>query len=299
MLDQLRQIAVFARTVEHGSFRKAAAALRLSPSVVSHHVAQLEERLGVALIYRTTRRLSVTREGAELFSAAREMLSAIEGGLAKISDAAEAPSGELRVTAPAFLAQSDLVDRISAFASLYPRVRLNMDFTDERRHILKDGFDIAIRAGWLEDSQMKARKLAEVERRMICAPSYLADRDLPTTPEDVEKWDWVFLSSVRPELTFNHGNGETRRIRVEPRLTMNSVYAMYRLVEAGAGVAVLPNHMSDAAIKAGRTTPLLPDWHPLPIGTYAVWPPNAPRQGLVGKFVDALVAKPASESMQR
>ena len=288
MLEHLRQIAIFARTVEQGSFRKAAETLRLSPSVVSHHVAQLEQSLGVALLYRSTRRITLTADGTRLFDAARRMLEAADDGLQALSSSTEAPSGELRVTAPAFLSQSELLDRVAAFAKHFTKVRLDLDFTDDRRHLLKDGFDIAIRAGWLTDSQMISRKLGEVERRLIGSADYLEHRPTPTHPDDVAGWDWIGLASVRPDMTFTDIDGVSHRIRLTPRLTTNSVHAMYRLVEAGAGVAVLPVHMSDQAIAAGTVRNVLPDWRPLPIGTYAVWPPNAPRQGLTGRFVDFL-----------
>lgn len=292
MLDQLRQIAIFARTVDEGSFRRAAETLRLSPSVVSHHVSQLEQRLGVALLYRSTRRIAVTPDGERLLASARAMLAAAEEGLGAISATSDEPAGALRITAPAFLAQSHLVDQIAAFAGRYPRVSLELDFTDDRRHLLRDGYDVAIRAGWLEDSQLKARKLGEVGRRLICSAGYWQGRPAPPGPEDVTDLDWIALASVRPEITFANADGTEIRIRPEARLMMNSVHAMVRLVEAGAGVAVLPNHMSDKAIAAGTLCDLLPDWHPQPIGTYAVWHPNAPRQGLTGRFVDFLTGKP-------
>lgn len=291
MLEHLRQIAIFARTVEQGSFRKAAETLRLSPSVVSHHVAQLEQSLGVALLYRSTRRITLTPDGTKLFEAARRMLEAADDGLQALSTSTEAPSGELRVTAPAFLSQSELLDRVAAFARKYPKVRLDLDFTDDRRHLLRDGFDLAIRAGWLTDSQMISRKLGEVERRLIGSTAYLDGREMPIQPEDVADWDWIGLASVRPEITFVNGDGVSRRIKLAPRVRTNSVHAMYRLVEAAAGVAVLPVHMTDSGVAAGTIQPVLPEWHPQPIGTYAVWPPNAPRQGLTGRFVDFLAER--------
>ncbi|WP_274594863.1 LysR family transcriptional regulator [Parasedimentitalea marina] len=147
MLDQLRQIAIFAKTVDHGSFRAAAKALRLSPSVVSHHITQLEAQLGVALLYRSTRKLSLTRDGERLIGAARKMIDAAETGLHAVSDLAPQPSGELRVTAPAVLAQSTIVRRIAKFSIAYPGVRLALDFSDLRREVIGEGIDVALRMG--------------------------------------------------------------------------------------------------------------------------------------------------------
>ncbi len=196
MLDQLRQIAIFAKTVDHGSFRAAARTLRLSPSVVSHHVTQLEQQLGTALIYRTTRKLSLTPDGERLLVSARAMIDAAETGLQMISDQTREPSGVLRVTAPAVMAQSKLVDQLADFAIAFPKVELSLDFSDVRRELIGDGFDVAIRMGWLKDSSLMARKLFDVQRRLIASPAYLETRAAPERPQDLSDWDWLELAPV-------------------------------------------------------------------------------------------------------
>ena len=140
MIEQLRQIAIFAKTVDHGSFRAAARELRLSPSVVSHHISQLEENLGVALLYRSTRKLALTKEGTRLLSAAHQMLEAVDSGLSDISTSASQPAGELRITAPSVLAQSRLTEAIGDFAKLFPGIKLSLNFTDTRHELIEDGF---------------------------------------------------------------------------------------------------------------------------------------------------------------
>jgi DNA-binding transcriptional LysR family regulator len=115
MIDRLRQMAIFAKTIDHGSFRGAARELRLSPSVVSHHISQLEDNLGVALLYRSTRKLTLTREGEKLLAATQKMLEAVEGELLDLSVSARTPSGELRITIPSVLSQSGFTDQIAAF----------------------------------------------------------------------------------------------------------------------------------------------------------------------------------------
>src|SRR5262245_60970627 len=151
MLDHLRAMAVFARTVETGSFRGAAKALGLSPSVVSHHVAQLEARLGVALLYRSTRRLTLTSDGNKLFEAARTMLEAAEGGLDQIAERSKEPSGHLSVTAPEVFVSGRVVDGLAAFARAFPKVTLAVSFTDMPLDLIRDGIDLAIRVGALAE----------------------------------------------------------------------------------------------------------------------------------------------------
>ena len=291
MLDQLRQMAIFAKTVDHGSFRAAARELNISPSVVSHHIAQLEERLGTALLYRSTRKLSLTEDGRRLLGKARAMIEAAENGLEAVAQRGQQPSGVLHVTLPAVLAQSVLVERIAAFSEAYPRVRLNLDFSDTRREVIGGGIDVALRMGWLEDSALKVRKLYDARRILIAAPSYLESRPAPRSPRDLEEWDWLELSSVKLRPDFEHPKRQTIRIRPTPRVQVNDAFAMYQLARAGAGLAILPENLAEADLKTGSIVNLMPEWQHHSVGVYAVWPPNAPKEGLSARFVAALAAK--------
>ncbi|WP_299916889.1 LysR family transcriptional regulator [uncultured Roseobacter sp.] len=288
MIDQLRQIAIFAKAVDHGSFRAAAKALRLSPSVVSHHITHLEEQLGVALLYRSTRKLSLTRDGERLIGAARAMIDAAEAGLNAISDMAAQPSGVLRVTAPAVLAQSSIVKRMAEFSIAHPGVRLNLDFSDLRREVIGDGIDVALRMGWLEDSALKARKLYDVDRCLVAASSYLSTRPTPDTPKDVEHWDWVELTQVKPMSEFQKAGHQPELLKPAARLSVNDAHALYHLARSGAGLAIVPDFLMEEDAAAGVVRHVLPDWSVAPVGVFAVWPPNAPKEGLTSLFVKFL-----------
>ena len=288
MINHLRALAVFAKTVEHGSFRAAARALELSPSVVSHHISQLEEQLGVALLYRSTRTLSLTRDGERLIGAAQAMVTAAETGINDVLDHASGLSGDLHVTAPAVLAQSPLADNIADFLKVHPDVRILIDYSDERRDVVADGIDVAIRMGWLRDSALKARKLSDVERVLMASRSFLAGRPVPKSPKDIEEWDWLDLASVTLKPVFRHASHNTVTIRPKSRLTANSASALYQLVARGAGIATLPRFLAEADIHAGTMEVLLPEWTLPSIAIYAVRPQNAPRDGLTAAFVNAL-----------
>ncbi|MEM1161858.1 MAG: LysR substrate-binding domain-containing protein [Pseudomonadota bacterium] len=290
MLDQLRQIAIFAKTVDHGSFRGAARALELSPSVVSYHIAQLEERLGTALLYRSTRKLSLTEDGERLLAKAHAMIEAAEDGLQIVANHAAEPSGLLRITLPAVLAQSDLVDRIAGFTSAHTKVRLELDFSDVRRELIADGMDVAIRMGWLRDSALKARKLYDVERRLVAASSYLAGRDRPKSPTDLADWNWVGLTPAPRGQEFCRPDRKTIRLSPRAQISVNDASAIYRLVRAGAGIAVLPDYLFQQDLADGSVEVLLEDWTVAELGVYAVWPPNAPKDGLIARFVGHLAA---------
>ena len=290
MIDELRQIAIFAKTVDHGSFRAAAQSLRLSPSVVSHHVGQLEKSLGTALLYRSTRKLSLTPDGERLLTAAYAMIDAAESGLQAVVNQVDQPSGMLRITAPAVLAQSDLATQFAEFSLAYPQVQLTIDFADTPRELIADGFDISIRAGTLKDSSLKVRKLFDFQRRLVAAPQYLETRSKkPVSPDDVVDWDWLELTPVwRQKLAFRSaGKRKTVTIR-RTRLSVNSAHALCHLSRSGAGIAIAPEFLVEPDISVGALQHVLPKWTVDPVSVFAVWPMNAPKYGLVKHFVNFL-----------
>lgn len=284
-------MALFAKTVEAGSFRAAATALGISASVVSHHVSQLEERLGVALLYRSTRRLSLTPAGKTLFGHAKEALAAAESGLNAIMRQAAEPVGELNLTLSAFFAHSTLLDDIAAFALAHPRVALSMRFSDTRLDLIHSGIDLALRIGALQDSSLKSRKLFDLERRLVVAADVFAARPRPRVPDDLLDWDWIGLSMRPNRKRLTHREGETRELEFTPRIVVDSIDAVSQLACAGLGLATPPAFLVDAALDSGRLVEPLPDWRIDSLGVYAVWPPNAPRESLTFRLLDFLTAR--------
>ncbi len=297
MLDELRQIAIFAKTVDHGSFRAAARALRLSPSVVSHHVGQLEKHLGTPLLYRSTRKLSLTPDGKRLLIAARLMIRAAESGLDEIATQALQPAGLLRLTAPAVLAQSPLTQQFAEFSVANPKVRLEIDYSDNRRDLISDGYDVAIRAGEMSDSTLKARKLFQIERRLVAAPNYHESFKKPSEPADLGEWDWLELAPVwRQKLTFTRRGEQRHLVKPVSRISVNNAYALCELARGGAGLAIVPEFLTDADIVAGNLQYVLPDWSIDAIDVYAVWPANAAREGLTRHLIDFLLSTAATQA---
>ncbi len=292
MLDELRALAVFAKVADLGSFRAAARALSLSPSVVSHHVSELERRLTTPLLYRSTRRLALTPDGEELVAAARQMVEAAERGLDALGGRHDAPKGTLRLTVPAFLAEGSLCQDLAAFSAAHPNVSLAVGFTDQPRDLLRDGLDLAIRVGRLEDSAHKSRKLADMPRVLVASPGYLRARGAaPRRPQDLAAWDHVKLISRVAELTLSSPGKRPVRVAFAPRVSVDSAAAMRNLVIAGAGLATLPELMVRDALASGRLVEVLPGWHPPTLGVHALWPSNAQRAQLTQRFVDFIASR--------
>ncbi len=289
MIDRLRQMAIFAKVINHGSFRGAAHELNLSPSVVSHHISQLEDHLGVALIYRSTRKLSLTREGEKLLAAAHKMMEAVEQDLVELSLSAREPSGELRITAPSVLSLSQLPDKIAAFARRYPRIRLSLDFTDSRKDLIDDGFDLAIRMTPGGVNSTTSRLLFSVQRILVASAEYMATKSHPTHPKQVQNWDWSVLKQVHSKpLKFFGVAGETSAFKPNAQLSTNDAQALFRLTRAGAGVAVVPDFLAEHHLASGDMVHVLPEWTLEAVDVYADWPANAPKRGLIRLLLESL-----------
>jgi DNA-binding transcriptional LysR family regulator len=289
IIDRLRQMAIFSKTIDHGSFRGAARDLNLSPSVVSHHVSQLEEHLGVALMYRSTRRLTLTAEGQRLLGATRNMLDAVEGELADLSETARDPSGELRLTMPSVLSQSQLTQKIATFSIAHPRVNLSVDFSDARRELIADGLDLAIRMGAKVKRSPTARTLFHVQRKLVATSAYLATKPPVLSPSDLTQLDWVVLPQVHSaSIVLKHSNGQTATVKPKSRLSANGAFAIFSLARAGAGIAIVPDFLTQEHLSACTLVEVLKDWKLPPVTVFAEWPANAPKHGLVHQFLRSL-----------
>lgn len=291
MIDNLRAIAVFAAVVDQGTFRAAGQHLGLSPSRISETVSGLEKSLGVTLLYRSTRNLSLTHEGRILHEKARAMLDIVQEGLDAIGPRAQDPVGMLRVTAPAFVTQTELMDDFAAFAAAYPKVTLDFDFSDSPRDLIRDQFDIGIRAGWLEDSDLMTRNLGRAERLLVAHPDYVAQMGVPNRPEDLESWNWVRFS-IRPKRTkLTHKDGQTATVVGQSHIGVNSADALYECAVRGLGLATLPENIAQRGFERGELVHLLPDWSLRALGLHAVWPDQSRRETLTVLFVRFLAER--------
>ncbi len=292
MIEDLKSLLLFAKTVECGSFRQAARSLGVSPSVVSYQISQIEKRYGVALLYRSTRRLSLTDDGEKLLGYARQIIDATERGLDLLSGNAAQPRGRLKISLPAAFARSPLTMAISKFAMTCPDVEFAIGFSDVHKDLIAEGIDLAIRTGPLEDSSLLSKKIQSVPRRLVASPSYLEKVRQPRTPEDVAELDWIRLAMLPANRKFNRKNGEQRTIDYRYRISVDNVEGMCQVVKGGLGLATLPGFLADEEIKAGKLLELLPEWDVEPLEVFAVWPPNAPRESLTRRLLDYLADNP-------
>ncbi|WP_321393960.1 LysR family transcriptional regulator [uncultured Desulfuromusa sp.] len=288
MIDDLRAIAIFAELVRQGSFRRTAKVLALSPSVVSYHVTQLEKRLGVALIYRSTRKISLSHEGETLYCHAEEMLAAAQQGLGKISALSRDPSGRLTITLPSALTRARLTSRIAEFSRLHPGIELRILYSDRTHDLISEGIDLAIRAGDLPDSTLKSCRIGQVERRLVCSPTYLANLPLPSHPQDLTSWEWIRLAMLPQRRTLTGPNDERVTVEYASRLSVDNVEAMTQFCLQGLGLATPPMHLVEKALNSNELVEVLPAWQVEAIPIYALWPDNKAPHSNTRRLLDFL-----------
>ncbi len=292
MIDHLRSMAIFRTVVDAGSFRAAAKLLNLSPSVVSHHVSQLEQQLGTPLLYRSTRKISLTDDGSELFSASQKMVEAASAGLQALHKRSDQPSGRLRVAvAGAVFENPPYIDHLIAFAKHYPKIDLAVSFSDQKIELIGSTFDAAVRVGWLEDSQYKARKLCEIERVLIAAPEYLAGRAMPKELGDLAAWDWIKLSQFPIARQLISKTGEMPKFAPDTAIEVDSVAALCQMAKSGLGIAAVPRFLVKNDLQDGSLIALSPRWDLMAPGAYAVWPNNTTQDSLTLRFVHFLAER--------
>ena len=277
MIDHLRALAVFSNVADAGSFSAAAKRLGLSSSVVSHHVTVLERHLNTALIYRTTRKLSLTSAGETLAVSARDMLRAAEQGFGQIGHDSGALTGSLKITAPAILQYARFMARVSTFKRHNPKVALSINFTDRQVNIVQEGIDLAFRVGVLKDSSLISRKFADGRVHICASPDYVSQIATINDPDDLDQLELIHISSVSNKVTLTHATEPQRKktVRMPFSIMVDSGFAARRMAEEGCGVAILPDFFVRDSLDEGRLVELLPKWHAPAYGIFAVWPPNA------------------------
>jgi DNA-binding transcriptional LysR family regulator len=291
-LENLIAMAMFARVVESGSLTAAAAALDVSKSAVSKRLAALEERLGVRLLHRTTRRITLTPEGAELFAHCQQLVRAADS--APQLDADGEPRGLLRVSAPAIFSDALVADTIAAFVRRHPRVEVDLRVTNAMAHLVDEQIDVAVRVSRaLESSSLVARRLATAPQVACAAPAYLAARGTPTTPAELPAHACLRFSRLRPEVEWRFRDGRaTTAISVTGPLVSDDTLALRRAAVAGAGIIVIPRFMVGADLDAGRLVPVLAQHPPPELGVFAVYS----RGKLVPAKIRAFVAHLATQA---
>lgn len=272
-MDRFDQMRVFAAVIDAGSFAAAADALRMSRPAVSRHVAELEARLGVRLIQRTTRRLSPTPEGQLFHGRVRDLLAGMDEAEAEASARTAEPSGLLRVNVPVTFGILHLAPLWPRFRSQHPQVSLDVTLSDRTVDLVEEGYDVAVRVSRLPDSSLVSRTLAGTRIVLCAAPAYLRRRGRPRAPQDLARHDLIAYSywSSRDEWRFRGPGGEVA-VKTEPVMRTNNGDTCRAAALAGQGIVLQPSFLVGPDLAEGRLVELMPGWQAGELGIHAVYP---------------------------
>ena len=292
MSDSLNEMTIFSRVVASGSLSAAAREVGLSPAMVSRRLAALEARLGVRLVNRTTRSLSLTDEGAAYYEACSRILAEIDEANTVIAAGRAEPQGVLKVAMPASFGHKHIAPLVPLFGARYPKVQLALSLSDRRVNLVEEGFDVAIRIAELEDSSLAARKLAP-NRRVVCAsPEYLRRHGTPRTPQDlaghnclVASWEQGFAMTWE----YKGPDGKAGAVRVAGRYACDNWEVLREWALAGLGVALKSTWDVRAHLEDGSLVPLCPGYaFGTDVAIYAVYPHRRYLPAKTRAFIDFL-----------
>jgi DNA-binding transcriptional LysR family regulator len=285
------QLGLFVRVVERGGFAAAAEGTGLTPSAISKAVTRLEDRLGVRLLQRSTRRLSLTTEGETLLARGRDILAALAAAAEEATAGRARPRGLVRVSVGTAYAKHGLAPRLARFREAYPDIRLDLVVTDRRVDVIGEGFDVAIRAGPIRDEGLSARRLTTTRRALCASPVYLARRGTPTRLEELALHEGVLLAQPGGAVLAWPFLNEGRRVEATPgsALICDSADLVRDLALTGLGIVRLATFLVQGALDDGRLVEILAGSHlGEEIDITALSPPGRAKLPRVRAFLDFL-----------
>jgi DNA-binding transcriptional LysR family regulator len=291
LMPDLADLEAFVQTASLGGFTRAAARLGISKSMVTRRIARLEAELGVRLLTRTTRGVSLTEAGIELERRARHILSEVEEAREAVSGRVGDIAGTLRLTAPLSFGIAHLAPALAEFAQTHPRLRLDLHFSDRFSDLVSDGFDAAVRIGMLRDSTLVARHIAPVRMLPVASPTYLVRKGEPKSPADLVNHDaLIYSGAIDGEIWRFRSGRRWLSLRVQGRMRADNGEALREAAIAGLGIVALPTFLLSDAIERGALTPILVAY-PMPEhGLYVVRPPGEP-PGKIRALTDFLSSR--------
>ncbi|MBF0182215.1 MAG: LysR family transcriptional regulator [Magnetococcales bacterium] len=292
-MDRLQWMETFVKVAETGHFSGAARGLGLSKAAVSKYVGALEERLGTQLIHRTTRRLSLTREGEEYLTRCRRILEEIVEAEASVGEMRASPRGVLRVNGPMSFGHLHLAPAIADFLARYPDIQVECALNDRYVGVVEEGWDVVVRIGTLEDSTLIARRLAPVRLALCASPGYFALHGVPDQPEALSAHHCLGYSYAAEGNVwrFIGPEGRTARVAFSSRLRVNNGDAIRKVLLQGLGLAVMPTFIVGGDLQSGVLRAAMTDWRCEESTIWAVCPPSRRLSAKTRAFIDFLIGR--------
>lgn len=288
-MDNLTGMMVFAQVVQSGSFSKAGEVLGMSKSSVSKKVSFLEDRLGVRLLNRTTRKLSLTEIGETFYERCERIMSEAEEAELAITRLQDEPRGQLKISAPVSFGITHLGKPLAAFMDRYGDVQVDISLNDRFVDIIDEGYDMAIRIGRLPDSSLIAKKIGSSRLIAAASPDYWKKHGKPKHPKDLAGHECLIYTLARHNFTWLYEEGgKQKSVDLAGSLKANNGNIITEIAEAGGGVSLSPAFLIGRKIAEGKLEPVLEEFEVEPINIYAVYPHNRHLSAKVRLFVDFL-----------
>lgn len=272
-MDTLTSMRAFTRVVELGGFAAAARSLALSPAMVTKHIANLEARMGVRLLHRTTRRVGPTEAGRAYFERCVELLQGVEEAEAAAGEATQTPHGTLRLTAPVEFGNLHLAPLVGELIRAHPEIAVSLHLSNRVVDIVDEGFDAAVRVAPTMDSSLVARRIATSRLLVLAAPSYLSRHGRPKRPSDLGSHACLAFAVPAPMDKWRFARkGAVQAVKIAPRMLATSSEALRAAACDGTGITLLPTFLAAEDVRAGRLQPLFQDYDSGALGIHVVYP---------------------------
>lgn len=292
-MDTLDGMRTIIAVVETGSFTAASERLGISKALASKYVGEVEKALGVRLFNRSTRRLALTEPGRRYYERALPLLEELTELEDEVTGEQSSPKGLLRISVPVTFGEMSLSPLIPAFLEKYPDIRIDLQLSDRMIDMLAEGIDVVIRIGGVDDSSLVARQIKTLPLILCASPAYIKQRGLPAGAQDISQHNCIIDSNFRigRQWPIVSPEGVTDSIEVRSRVAANSPRAVKEIAIAGGGIAMVPRFIVEDALAEGSLQEVLPGYHTLEFGLFAIYPHRRYLSKKVRCFIDFLIAE--------
>ena len=298
-MDKLNAISVFCKVIETQSFTQAANQQNISVAMASKLVSQLEEHLKTRLLQRTTRKIVPTEAGMLYYQRCQAILLDLSEADSSISNMATSLQGNLLISVPRDFGLLYISPNLPKFIALHPNLHVEIEFNDKRIDLVAEGYDLALRIGYMQDSSLVARKISSSPMHFIASPSYLEARGIPLTPDDLEYHQGLLYKSSLNQVHWQSTKAnQIQRYKIQSKVVSNNGMALLEMTKAGLGISNAPDFFVKDALASGELVEILSEYKQKPLDIYVVYPNRRHLPAKVRAFIEFLASLGLCENSQ-
>ena len=298
-MDKLNAISVFCKVIETQSFTQAANQQNISVAMASKLVSQLEEHLKTRLLQRTTRKIVPTEAGMLYYQRCQSILLDLSEADSSISNMATSLQGNLLISVPRDFGLLYISPNLPKFIELHPNLHVEIEFEDKRVDLVAEGYDLALRIGYMQDSSLVARKISSSPMHFVASPSYLESRGTPLTPDDLEYHQGLLYKSSLNQVHWQSTKAnQIQRYKIQSKVVSNNGMALLEMTKAGLGISNSPSFFVKEALASGELVEILSEYKQKPLDIYVVYPNRRHLPAKVRAFIEFLASLGLCENSQ-